>query len=63
MGGKIMTNFLKEIISFRYWDMMHETVLINAMKEQLCYVARDFAAEMRLTKSAPPCGCSRRCGH
>jgi actin-related protein 6 len=22
VGGKVLTNFLKEIVSFRYWNMM-----------------------------------------
>lgn len=46
VAGKVLTNFLKETISFRYYNMMDETYLINSIKEQLCYVSRDFGDEL-----------------
>ncbi|EFA79972.1 actin related protein 6 [Heterostelium album PN500] len=42
IGGKVLTNYLKEIVSFRYWDMMHETRLLNTIKERICFVSQDF---------------------
>jgi actin-related protein 6 len=36
---RIITNFLKELISFRQWDMMDEAWLINHVKENCCFVA------------------------
>eukprot|EP00300_Choanocystis_sp_HF-7_P036151 c5139_g1_i2.p1 GENE.c5139_g1_i2~~c5139_g1_i2.p1 ORF type:complete len:435 (+),score=104.41 c5139_g1_i2:1-1305(+) len=49
VGGKIMTNYLKEVISYRAWNMMDETLLINHIKEQLCFVSDDFARDLRAT--------------
>jgi actin-related protein 6 len=51
LGGKVLTNFLKETVSFRYYNMMEETYLMNDIKEALCYVSQDFKSELRLAKS------------
>eukprot|EP01133_Synstelium_polycarpum_P014961 gene14961-17689_t len=56
VGGKILTNYLKEIVSFRYWDMMHESRLLNTIKERVCYVSPDFIGDLsqcRVTKQSP----------
>ncbi|EGG20415.1 actin related protein 6 [Cavenderia fasciculata] len=50
VGGKILTNYLKEIVSFRYWDMMHETRLINTIKERVCYISQDFMGDLMKCK-------------
>ncbi|KAJ3170180.1 Actin- protein 6 [Geranomyces variabilis] len=42
VGGKLITNHLKEIISFRQWNMMDETFLINNVKESCCYISTKF---------------------
>lgn len=39
VGGKLLTNLLKETLSFRQWDMMDETWLVGAVKERCCFVA------------------------
>ncbi|KAE8259645.1 hypothetical protein A4X13_0g882 [Tilletia indica] len=39
VGGKLLTNLLKETLSFRQWDMMDETWLIQAIKERCCFLA------------------------
>lgn len=41
IGGKLLTNLLKETLSFRQWDMMDETWLTNALKEACCFVAAE----------------------
>ncbi|CAG8443738.1 3405_t:CDS:10 [Scutellospora calospora] len=46
IGGKLLTNHLKEIVSFRYWDMMDQTYVMNEVKEACCYVSRDFLADL-----------------
>jgi len=46
VGGKLMTNYLKETVSFRYYNMMDETYLINDIKEKCCFVSKDFRADM-----------------
>jgi actin-related protein 6 len=47
VGGKLLTNYLKEILSFRQWNVQDESVVINELKEALCYCSTDFTAEMR----------------
>ncbi|KAJ1772332.1 Actin- protein 6 [Coemansia sp. RSA 1813] len=42
IGGRMLTNYLKETVSFRYWDMMDETYIMSAVKEQTCFVSQDF---------------------
>ncbi|KAF0357469.1 actin-like protein arp6 [Gigaspora margarita] len=46
IGGKLLTNHLKEIVSFRYWDMMDQTYVMNEVKETCCYVSQDFLADL-----------------
>lgn len=55
VAGKAMTNFLKELISYRQWNMMDETWLVNHVKEQLSYVSADFESEMRQLERNPRC--------
>lgn len=50
LGGKALTNHLKETVSFRSWNMMDETPVINAIKERLCYVSLSYASELASTK-------------
>eukprot|EP01126_Amoeba_proteus_P065978 TRINITY_DN9477_c0_g1_i4.p1 TRINITY_DN9477_c0_g1~~TRINITY_DN9477_c0_g1_i4.p1 ORF type:complete len:239 (-),score=44.56 TRINITY_DN9477_c0_g1_i4:544-1260(-) len=50
VGGKLLTNYLKEIISHRYWNIMDETYLTNHIKERLCYVSQDFKRDLMLCK-------------
>ena len=47
IGGKLLTNYLKEIVSYRQWNMMDETMLINEVKESLCYCSLDYLAEVK----------------
>lgn len=50
IGGKALTNFLKETVSFRSWNMMDETAVINAVKERLCYVSMAYFDELASTR-------------
>ncbi|CAL8291888.1 unnamed protein product [Boreogadus saida] len=47
VGGKLLTNHLKEIISYRQLHVMDETHVINQVKEDVCYVAQDFYQDMK----------------
>ncbi|KAG8470266.1 hypothetical protein KFE25_008687 [Diacronema lutheri] len=47
VGGKVLTNHLKQVISHRQWNVMDETHMINDVKEQMCYVSLDLAADLR----------------
>jgi len=46
VGGKLLTNQLKEVISYRQLHVLDETYVINQVKEDVCYVAHDFVAEI-----------------
>ncbi|KAG2382236.1 hypothetical protein C9374_005438 [Naegleria lovaniensis] len=46
IGGKLLTNYLKEVVSTRYYDMMEETYLMNLVKERLCYVSKNFLEDL-----------------
>lgn len=50
VGGKLLTNYLKEIVSYRYFNMMHETYIINNIKEKLCYVSQDYDKDLEICK-------------
>jgi len=54
IGGKALTNHLKEIVSLRYYDMRDETYLMNIVKEKMCFTSLDFMQELSATE------CDRR---
>eukprot|EP00644_Phytophthora_capsici_P014339 jgi/Phyca11/559520/estExt2_Genewise1.C_PHYCAscaffold_30712 len=47
VGGKLLTNYLKEIVSYRQWNVMDETPVINELKEALCHCSMDFESELK----------------
>ncbi|CUA77308.1 Actin-related protein 6 [Rhizoctonia solani] len=46
VGGKLLTNHLKELVSFRHWDMTESTYIINQVKEASCFVSGNFARDL-----------------
>ena len=46
VGGKLLTNQLKEVVSYRQWNMMDETFIMNHAKEACCYVSTQFIADL-----------------
>ena len=50
VGGKLLTNLLKETVSYRQWNMMDDTAIVNQVKESLCYCSLDFVGEMKRTE-------------
>jgi len=50
VGGKLLTNYLKEIISYRQWNMTEETHLMNIIKERLCYVPLNFLGDLKIAQ-------------
>jgi len=50
VGGKILTNFLKEIISYREYNMMDETSLVNQIKEAACRISLNIDEELEIFK-------------
>lgn len=49
IGGKHLTNYLKEIVSMRQYNMVDETYIMNEVKEAVCFVTNDFTADMEKT--------------
>lgn len=49
VGGKLLTNYLKEIVSFRQLNVMDDARLVNELKEALCYCSPVFDRDMKLT--------------
>lgn len=47
IGGKLLTNYLKREISFRYYDMTDETWLVTDIKEKVCRVSPSFLSDLR----------------
>lgn len=50
VGGKHLTNQLKEVISYRQLMVMDENYVMNQIKEDLCYVSTDFDIDMKIAK-------------
>ncbi|XP_056642515.1 actin-related protein 6 [Diorhabda sublineata] len=48
VGGKLLTNHLKDLISYRQYNVMEETYVINQVKEDTCYVAENVIQELKL---------------
>ena len=48
VGGKLLSNRLKELISFSQVNLLEDWWIANAIKEQVCRVALNFDEEMRL---------------
>ena len=46
VGGKLLTNHLKKTVSYRQWNMMEETHIMNEIKEACCYVSEDFEKDL-----------------
>lgn len=46
LGGKHLTNYLKEMVSVRQYNMVEETYIMNEVKEAVCFVSNSFGADM-----------------
>jgi actin-related protein 6 len=51
VGGKLLTNYLKEVISYRHYNMMEESHLINKVKESCCFISQNFSADLERIKA------------
>lgn len=59
IGGKLLTNHLKELISFRQWYMMDQTSVVEKVKETCCFVSNEFNHDWETAKCVPtPSGLS-----
>lgn len=46
VGGKLLTNHLKQVLSLRQWNVMDESYMINDVKEKACFVSDDLWADL-----------------
>ena len=49
LGGKHLTNYLKEMVSIRQYNMVDETYIMNEVKETVCFVSEDLSKDMERT--------------
>lgn len=49
LGGKHLTNYMKEMVSMRQYNMVDETYIMNEVKEAVCFVSRDISSDMERT--------------
>jgi len=54
VGGKLLTNHLKELVSYRQWNMMDQTYIMDDVKEKCCYVSANFNVDMELSRYVLP---------
>ena len=58
-GGKAMTSYFKELVSFRSLHLMDETYLVAGIKDALCFVSQDATKDLALA-SLPGWGSPHR---
>lgn len=55
LGGKALTNLLKETVSYRSLDMRDEGLLMEQLKEQLCWVSQVCGSQALHGEQARSC--------
>lgn len=60
VGGRMLTNYLRETVSFQQFNMMEETYLINSIKESTCFLSSDFEADLEKCMSFKKAGVKAR---
>lgn len=53
LGGKALTNYLKELVSYRAINVMDETLLMDDVKEKLCFVSLDVERDLQFARYIP----------
>ncbi|CAM9339438.1 unnamed protein product [Scytosiphon promiscuus] len=54
VGGKLLTNYLKEVVSYRQWNMMDEFEIMQDVKDSLSFVSLDLDADLRAARVVRP---------
>lgn len=54
VGGKLLTNHLKEIVSYRQLNVIDETYVMNQVKTDMCYVSFDLSKDMEIARRKGP---------
>ena len=49
IGGRHLTNMLKEVISVRYFDLHQDTNIVNDIKEDISFVSQDMKVDLEKT--------------
>ncbi|KAF1986943.1 Actin/actin-like protein [Aulographum hederae CBS 113979] len=49
IGGKFLTNYLKELLSLRQVDMREESYIVDEIKADTCFVSPDFRHDLERT--------------
>ncbi|XP_057430288.1 actin-related protein 6 [Lotus japonicus] len=52
LGGKALTNHLKDLVSFRSLNVMDETFIIDEVKEKLCFVSLDLPLHLNVARKS-----------
>lgn len=50
LGGKALTNYFKELVSYRAVNMMDETFIMDDVKEKLCFISLDVARDLEVAR-------------
>ncbi|XP_051132267.1 actin-related protein 6 [Andrographis paniculata] len=50
LGGKALTNYLKELVSYRSVNVMDESFIIDDAKEKLCFVSLDMQRDLKIAR-------------
>lgn len=50
LGGKALTNYLKEMVSYRSINVIDESFIMDDVKENLCVVSLDVERDLQLAK-------------
>ncbi|KAF4346939.1 hypothetical protein G4B88_022141, partial [Cannabis sativa] len=51
-GWESLTNYLKELVSYRSINVMDETFLMDDVKEKLCFVSMDVSRDLQIAKKS-----------
>ncbi|KAK4481180.1 hypothetical protein RD792_012061 [Penstemon davidsonii] len=50
LGGKALTNYLKELVSYRSINVMDESFIMDDVKEKLCFVSLDVQRDLTIAR-------------
>lgn len=51
---QMLTNHMKDILSYRQYHVMEETYVINQVKEDTCFVSENFKADLKIASQPFP---------
>lgn len=57
IGGRLLTGYLKEIVLFRQFDILNETILANNIKEAVLFAALDYGKQQLSSKNTKESVC------